>query len=171
MSNEIYKNRILYYNFMKDFLEGDISPWKFKKKYWSQRNEDLDEDQKNEKIKILNDNEKKFNEQYSNLGFLYDNNKGNEVLKEYEQGAKKLNISGEIFFDGIFEFIDLYVKDYYPSDDEGFDPIWNIDEQTLAKRIQMAFDVLERNKDRWMIEEKEIKEEQSQYQDNNGLTI
>lgn len=149
MSNEIYRNRIFYYNLMKDFLKGNISPWTFKKQYWSQRNKDLDEDQKNKKIKKLNDNEKIFDEQYSSLGFLYDNSKGNEVLKEYEQGAKKFNISGEIFFDGIFEFMDLYVKDYYPSDDEGFDLVWNVDEQTLTKRIQMAFDVLERNKERW----------------------
>lgn len=161
MMSQVYKNRVAYYNFMKDFIKGKITPWEFREQYWNQRNKDVSEDNErnrndeyNNKTRSLSEGEEIFEKQYSsNLDFLYDNVRGNEVLREYEQEAKRLNVSGQIFFCGIFEFLDLYVKDYYPSDDEGFDPVWNVDEQTLTKRIQMAFDVLERNKERWEYEE------------------
>ncbi len=159
MIGETYKNRLFYYKMMKDFIENKISAWELRKQYLSQRNIDLDKDQKNgytyeayqKNILNLKSKEKLFKEEYVDL--LYE--KGSEALKKYEQGSNELDIKGELFFKGIWNFIDCYVIDYYPSDDEGFDPMFNVDEQTLAQRIRVAFDVLERNKERWEYGESE----------------
>lgn len=169
MISEIYKNRVLYYNLMKDFLQKKISPWEFRKKYWHQRNEDLDENRLSGYRdyyldRVLLGDGKKFQEKYCQL--LYE--KGISVLKEYEKGAKELNIKGESFFMGLWNFIDYPVKDYYPSDDEGFDPQFDVDEQTLTEIIQAVFDVLEHNKDRWMNEEQKLDQEELSGENSQG---
>lgn len=161
MISEIYKNRMLYYNFMKDFLDGKIIPWEFRKKYWHQRNGDLDINKESGYrdyylSKVFLGNEKIFEEEYAD--FLYQKSRTNEclnILQEYEKGANELNIVGEDFFMGIWNFIDEYVREYYPSDNDGFDPASDVDEQTLTKIIRAVFDVLERNKDRWQYDEDE----------------
>lgn len=159
MIDEVYKNRMVYYNAMKDLLSGEISPLKFREKYWGQRFKDLNENDNKgytneiyeKKLNNLMSNEKRFKNEYFDVLF----EEGSLKLEDYEKGANELDMRGELFFIGIWNFIDCYVKDYYPSDDEGFDPIWNVDEQTLTERIQKAFDVLERNKERWEYNEDE----------------
>lgn len=156
MISEIYKNGELYYNFMKDFLQKKISPWEFRTVYWNQRDKDIDQNRISGYrdyylSRVLQGNEKKFKEEFCQL--LHD--KGISALEEYENGAKSLDIKDEMFFMGIWNFIDYPVNDYYPSDDEAFDSLSDIDEKTLTEIIQAVFDVLERNKDRWVIEKKE----------------
>lgn len=153
MISEIYNNKLLYYNMMNNFLHGKITAWNFRQQYWSQRHNDLNQEEKNgytyerykNKIQNLINNEKKFKKEYVDI--LYE--KGSTKLGEYEKGAKELNIKGELFFMGLWNFIDDYVREYYPSDNEGFDPVSDVDEQKLTKIIQVVFDVLERNKERW----------------------
>ena len=94
---------------------------------------------------------KEFEENYRNQ--LYEHSWSSdclEVLKEYEIGANKLDIKGEMFFMGIYSFIDEYIREYYPSYRVGFDPVLNINEKMLKEKIKAAYEVLERNKDRWM---------------------
>lgn len=170
MIDEVYKNGELYYNFMKDLLQGKISPWEFRKKYWNQRSKDIDQNTLSGYSdyylnRILLGKDKIFEKEYAD--YLYE--KGSEELKRYEEGARKLNINGEMFFMGLWNYIDDYVREYYPSSDEAFDPKFDVDEKTLIKIIQVVYDVLERNKDRWVIEKEEFKEDQSQ--ESNGLTI
>lgn len=157
MINETYNNRMLYYNFMKNFLEGKITAWNFRVQYWDQRHHDLSEnkisgyaDNYEQKIENLIDKDRIF-KQYTDD--LYE--KGLAKLDEYEKAAEKLNIKGELFFMGMWYFIDDYIREYYPSDKEGFDPKFDVDEETLTKIIHAVFDVLERNKDRWEYNEKE----------------
>jgi uncharacterized protein YyaL (SSP411 family) len=167
MNSEIYENKALYYNFMKDFLQKRMNSWEFRTKYLGQRSRDSDQDKKNgytyekyeEELKNLTENEKKFEKEY------YDvlNYEGMSVLKEYEKGAKILDIKGEMFFMGIWNYVDCPIIEHYPSDREGFDSKEDIDEQTLTEIIQAAFDVLERNKDRWEMEK--------QSKENNGEKI
>lgn len=169
MISEIYKNAELYYNFMNDFLQRKINSWEFRTEYLSQRHEDLDKNKTSGYSdyylhKILWGNEKKFEEEYSNI--LYE--KGKLMLKEYEQGAKDLDIKGEIFFMGIWDFIDIPIIEFYPSDREGFDPKFDIDEKMLKEIVQAAFDVLERNKDRWMTKKQETQENPKE---DNGQKI
>ena len=40
MIDEIYKNSLLYYNMMKDFLEKKVTVLEFKKQYFNNENED-----------------------------------------------------------------------------------------------------------------------------------
>lgn len=141
---------MLYYNFMKDFLDGKIIPWEFREKYWNQRCNDIDINRESGYRdyyldRVLFGNEKIFEEKYTDV--LYE--QGLKELRRYEEGARELKINGELFFMGLWNYIDCPVKDYHPSDDEGFDPRFNIDEQTLTKIIRAVFDVLETNKERW----------------------
>lgn len=170
MISEIYKNRMIYYNLMVNFLKEKISAWEFKKRYWNQRDKDLDQNNFSGYSdyyvnRTLLGSNKLFEEKYIELL----KEKGVSGLKEYEKGAQELDIKGEMVFMGMWYFIDEYVREYYPSDDEGFDPAFNIDEQMLEKIIQEVFDVLERNKDRWMIEEQNLEEEKSK--EDNGQKI
>lgn len=151
MIDEIYKNRMLYYNLMKNFLKNKITAWKFRTKYWNQRDKDLDENKKNGYNdyylnRVLVENSERFQKEYEDP--LYE--QGLVGLKKYEQGANELNIKGELFFMGIWNYLDCFIKDYYPSQDEGFDPGFNIDEKTLTEIIHAAFDILKRNKKRWI---------------------
>jgi len=154
-------------------IEEKINALEFSRKYSEQRNKDLNEDKKRgytyevykNEIKNLKDDEKIFERNYSHLLHA----KGSAVLGEYEQGLKALNIKGEIFFMDIFNFIDIDVLEYVPSDAEGFNPEFDTDEKTLRRRIQLAFDILERNKDRWMIEEQNSEDEKSK--EKNGQKI
>lgn len=153
MINETYKNSSLYYFMMDDFLQEKISPDEFQTKYLNQRDKDFDQDEKNgytyekykEKLKNLPQNEKEFKDKYCDV--LYE--KGMSTLDQYEKGAKSLNVKGEIFFMGIWNYLDCHIIQFYPSNEEGFDPRFDTDEQTLIKIVQAAFGVLERNKDRW----------------------
>lgn len=155
MVDECYKNKLFYYNLMQDFLNNKNSAWGLRERYLSQRNEDLDQNiitgySDYYLNRVLFGKEKIFDEEYADLLYrkaLKDN--WFDILKEYEKGAKELDIKGELFFMGIWNFIDEYIREYHPSDDEGFDPVFNFDEQTLTKIIQAAFDVLVRNKERW----------------------
>jgi hypothetical protein len=163
MISEIYKNSELYYSFLKEFLHKKISAWEFRTRYWDQRDEDIDQNRINGYRdyyldRILWGDEKIFEEKYADS--LYE--QGLKELKRYEEGARQLNINGELFFMGLWNYIDDYVREYYPSDDEAFDPKSDVDEKKLTKIIQAVFDVLERNKDRWMMEKQEFKENQSQ---------
>lgn len=201
MISEVYKNRILYFNMMKEFLQNKISildfqnkyfnqgensgypsgntedlkrklnnkeifdiknekikcdledqinALEFSRKYWSQRDKDLDKNKANGYRdyylnKTLLGNDRLFEEQYKES--LQE--KGVSFLKEYEEGAKKLSIEGEMFFMGMWYFIDNYVREYTPSDAAYFNSETDIDEQTLTKTIKAVVDVLERNKERW----------------------
>jgi hypothetical protein len=159
MISSAYKNSQIYYNAIKELLENKINEWEFRQKYWHQRNKDLDSNKKSgysdsytNKIISLCGKEKEFEEKYSDP--LYEKAWSHnclEVLKNYEKGANELGINGERFFIGIWYFMDEYVREYYPSNDEGFDPKLNVDEKTLREKIHAAFDVLERNKDRWTL--------------------
>ena len=144
-------------------LEEQINALEFSRKYWQQRDKDLDKnkasgysDNYGNKIQQLIGFEKKFREKCYN--YLYENAWSSNclnILKEYEQGAKDLNIRGEMFFMGIWNFIDEYIREYTPSDAVYFNPEMDVDEKTLREKIQAAFDILERNKERWRNEENE----------------
>lgn len=172
MLDEIYKNGELYYNFMKDFLQRKITPWEFRTKYSNQRCKDLDQDKNKgytfekyeEKLRNLSLNEKKFKDEYFDLL----NYEGMSILKDYEEGAKVLDIQGELFFMGIWNFLDCPIIEFYPSENEGFDPKVDTDEQTLTKIVHAAFNVLERNKDRWVSEAQKFEEKP---QKDNGQRI
>lgn len=177
MISEIYKNRELYYNMMKDFLNKKIYAIAFKGQYWKQRDIDIDENTRNgysnhykNKIKNLIKNEKIFKENFFNI--LYEEAWADNclnILKEYEQGAKELGIKGELFFMGIWNFIDEYIREYVPGNSVYFDSEMDVDENTLREKIQAVFDVLERNKDRWMIEKHKLEQEQSK--DDEGHKV
>ena len=136
-------------------LEEQINALEFSRKYWQQRDKDLDKNTISGYSdyylnRVLFGKDKNF-EEYCDL--LID--KGRSVLKEYEKGAQSLDIKGEMFFMGIWDYIDYPVKDYFPSDNEGFDPKFDVDERTLIEIIQAVFDVLERNKERWEYKQSE----------------
>ncbi|KKB96530.1 hypothetical protein SZ25_00382 [Candidatus Arcanobacter lacustris] len=134
-------------------VEDTINAMEFSNKYCKQRHKDMNEAEKNgythdvyeEKMKALKNHEKEFQEKYSDV--LYE--EGISAINNYEQGAKELNIKGELFFMGIMNFIDIHAMEFTPRDSEGFNPKFDIDEKGLRIRIKNAFDVLERNKDRW----------------------
>jgi hypothetical protein len=159
ITDACYDNRILYCQLMHDFLCKKITAWNFRSAYLSQRHSDLDandpkghtQEYYEETIKNLKGAYKEFRENYRNK--LYEKAWSLdclEVLKEYEVGARKLDIKGEMFFMGIYSFIDEYVREYYPSYRVGFDPVLNINEKMLKEKIKAAYEVLERNKDRWI---------------------
>ena len=154
MIGSVYESRQFYYNFIQKFLKGNITALNLQKRYFEQRHIDLGNDKKNGYYgysPILNEEEKEFKEQYKKK--LYEevwSPNYLEILKEYEEGAEKLNISGEVFFMGIWNFIDEYVRDYNPSDAEYFNPKQDIGEKELEEKLGAAYEVLERNKERWL---------------------
>ena len=162
MNSEIFNNRLFYYTLIHDLLDKKINPWDFREKFWEQRNNDLDKNNESGysdnyiiKTEILKGPEKYFQEDYFDrlLGNAWTKN-CLEILKEYEQAANDLDIKSEWFFMGIWDLVDEYVREYYPSDREEFDPNEDTDEETLLKVVQASYDVLTRNKDRWMNIEK-----------------
>lgn len=134
-------------------LEEIINASEFSAKYGKQKRKDRDENTikgyyktYEERMKNLKENEKIFKDKYSLL--LYE--EGSTVLPQYEQALKDFDIKGEIFFIDIQMFIEIYISEYTPSDAPYFNPNTDTDEETLRRRVQLAFDVLERHKDRWM---------------------
>ena len=161
INDECYDNGRFYYEIIKEFLEGRKTALKLQTEYWEQRGVDLEKNREkgytneyyDKIIENLKGAEKEFKEKYSNK--LYEkawNKEWREVLAEYEEAANRLDIKGERFFMGIWNFIDEYVREYYPSDDEHFDPEgeYDIDEEELEEKLRAAYEVLERNKERWM---------------------
>lgn len=134
--------------------------------YYIQKNIDIDEAVKDGfaeyyQQRVFTENEKIFKEKY--FSFLYEKfsplspeydgplyEKGSKFLPKYERALKDFDIKGEIFFMHMQELIEMDIIDYYPKYKEGFNPGFDTDEKTLRRVVQLAFDVLERHKDRWM---------------------
>ena len=156
MIGESYKKRLFYYKIMKNFISEKINAWQFRQKFWAQRSNDVHEDSKTGYTDFylnrkLEGNIKTFEKEYSDP--LYNSiwtNQTSVFLKKYEEGAIKYNIKGEMFFMGLYTFVDPYIREYYPSNKEGFDPKENVNEETLKEKIQDVYNVLKRNEDRWM---------------------
>jgi hypothetical protein len=154
MIGEIYNNRKFYYEIIKEFLEGKKTALELQTEYWEQRDKDLDVDSKNgyyEYEANYEGNEKQFEkENKEKLYFSAWSKEWREVLAEYEEAANRLEIKGELFFKGIWNFIDEYVREYNPSDASFFNPEEDVDEEELEEKLRAAYEVLERNKERWM---------------------
>ena len=157
MINTIYKNSILYYQWMRELLEKKITPLDFDKKWHSQRGKDIDENRNSGYTdyylnkRVLKGKEKEFKEKYS--AYLYTKHwksDWKDGLLVFEEGGQKLDIKTEQFFMGIWRFLDPYVREYYPSDSEIFDPKEDVGEEELLDKVGFCVEILDRNKERWM---------------------
>lgn len=153
MLDTVYKNSVSYYQLMTNLFEGKISEVEFQDLYSSHRHNNLNEKDENGKNghyeykPDLNQIEQQFKDQYYDI--LFEKN-CLEALLIYEQAAKELNITGWLFFMGIWYFIDEYVREYCPSEHENFEIGMNVDEQELREKLWAAYVVLGRNQDRWL---------------------
>ena len=159
-----YRNRMFYYKIISNYLTGKIDAQIFRETFWTQRSKDIKTNIKNGYFdyysnKQLANNENKFENEY---GYPLRNSVWSDeniiYLNKYEQGVLKYNIKGETFFSNIYSFIDPYIREYYPSDSEDFDPKESVDEKTLKKVIKAAYEVLEKHKDRWLDIEEDKKQ-------------
>ncbi len=180
MIDSFYKNRMWYYNIIKDYLECKIKAYPLCYKYMGQRDDDLNENRNSgfndyDESQYWDENQKKFYSYYFNK--LYnrpDNLDLYEHLKEYVEGAKKYNISGELFLSGINQELFKYLRDFDARNieeaklagwdevsDEGIESFidytpeeyekdYSIDETELRKRLKTIFEILNDNKERWM---------------------
>jgi hypothetical protein len=172
----IYENRLYYYELMKDFLEGRIKAYLFRKQFWHQRNKDLDDDKKKgfyEYVEQYTEKEQKFTKEYFDQLYCYSpTDDVSKILCDYVKGAEKYQIKGYLFFIGIYDDLSVNIRDFYPrnvkearaagwdfsSDELGFPEFteeeykkeYCIDEKELRKKVQEKFDILEKNKDKWM---------------------
>jgi hypothetical protein len=176
MINTKYKNRMIYYDMIKDFLEYRLKAFDFRDDFDDQRRSDQNENKTtgfsdfyfNRKYK---GNKLMFQERY--YYEFYESTEGDfkDALDAYVKAARELEIKGEQFFCNLPDHIYEYTMDFLPRTKEesiiaGWDALvsgefpeqteeeyeagYDVDEKTLRYRVQLIFDVLDKNKDLWM---------------------
>jgi hypothetical protein len=173
MIDAAYKNRMWYYNLMKDFLDGKINAFTFMEEFLWQRHRDITEDKESGfsdyyRSQPWNESERVFMEYYSDKLYNHEPNEGiAKLLQEYAQGARKCGIKGWMFFSGIHGELFVDTRDFYPRNrkeakiagwdnsfiklsEEEYAADYSIDETELRRRVLEKYNFLTENKDLWM---------------------
>lgn len=156
MSQE-YQNREKYFNLFQSLLTDQLGALEFQQLYSKQSSADIDINRANNytgfyrsKIRALKGDALSFyNNYFTPLCLNALSTDSLEYLHKYEKAAIEFDVDGEIFFLGIDCFISDLVREFTPRKSELFDPEQDIDEEKLLSNLKAAYEILQRNKDRW----------------------